>query len=795
MPSTTSTTATPAAQSDTTAPGTTTGTGAAVFRDSSGRRWRRTKVVSGLGLLVLVVIAALLIPPAWSLARAQPAGLDVSVTKVQTGAKAPVIGAGPLMRVVRVASTPRGLTAVEPFTGAELGALTPAQARHVAAAPYAIQRYGYGPNAARTISLSFDDGPDPKVTPRLLDVLKANKIHATFFVVGRYVSQHPELIERMRREGHAIGVHTVSHPNIAQVPDWIERGELNLSERLIRQTAGVGASYWRMPYDGLDESFAQEGIDGILRAQQLGYTFAAYDWDTQDWLHAENANGTWRDIPLPDLSKGKPLTILLHDAGGPNRMRTVDYVSHLIGYATAHGYTFTTMPQVVPELAGGNPTVAPGLGDQLAMWAVQARYDWPDSLVLVLFWLAVFFVVVVGVTYVTLAVRRYRRRRAMTWPAAAEIGIGVSVVLAAYNEEPVIARTLRTLLDSDYPISEIVVVDDGSADGTAAQVMSVAATDPRVRLIRQANTGKAGALNHGLQVATGEVIVTVDADTILATDAITNLVRHFALDHDRRLGAVAGVVRVGNQGSNLLTRWQSLEYLTQIGLERSAQDAVGAISIIPGACAAWRKEAILDAGGYSTATLAEDCDLALTLHERGWRVTQDDEAYAYTEAPECVDDLLAQRTRWTFGTLQAVAKHRRILGNRRFGWLGLWVLPSYLISVVMPLMFTPFVTWIALTTLQVEGPWLVLKFFLIFLGLHLITAGISVKLMGESLWMLLAVPIYRIVFEPLRAYLLYTSAWTALKGSRMGWNKLARTGSMDAGSLAAVTTRPGKATA
>lgn len=246
----------------------------------------------------------------------------------------------------------------------------------------------------------------------------------------------------------------------------------------------------------------------------------------------------------------------------------------------------------------------------------------------------------------------------------------MTILLAAYNEEAVISRTLNSLRGSTYPVLEFLVVDDGSKDDTAREVRALSLLDDRVRLIRQKNTGKAGALNNGLQAASGEIIVTVDADTIVAPDTVSNLVRHFAADVNGFLGAVAGVVRVGNRSANLITRWQSLEYVCQISVERAAQDALGAISIVPGACAAWRKDAILSAGGYSEDTLAEDCDLSLTLHRLGWRVTQDDSAFAYTEAPATADDILKQRVRWTFGIMQAIIKNKDMLFDRRYGWLG-----------------------------------------------------------------------------------------------------------------------------
>lgn len=707
------------------------------------------------------------------------------LTKANVGDQLPIYGTGPLDRVVKLTTEGGVRMAYEPFTGEKIGSLDAESTQTVGSSEYAIQRYGYALGTTKTLSLTYDDGVDPAITPHLLDVLGQNKVPATFFVIGNKAMLAPDIVQRMVAEGHALGVHTMTHPNIAEVPAWREQLEVVETERELRAMTGRQASIWRMPYTSPDEPTMQDTVTGLLRGQRLGYVHASYDFDTQDWDHDQRDNETAADIPLPDFSTGANITVLMHDGGGPNRMRTVQYTQRLITAAKAAGYTFHTMPQVNPAIATANAPLTPSVADKVVEAGVLVVYDWPTLLMKALFWVAVAMTLVVGLFNVLLALGMRWRRKRLSWPHPAEYGISVSVVVAAYNEEPVIARTIRSILLSNYPITEVLVVDDGSTDATMAEVLQVAAEDPRVRLYTQPNSGKATALNNGIDAARGEVIVTLDADTIVMADTITNLVRHFAIGKNvERLGAVAGVVRVGNRGRNLLTRWQALEYLTQIGLERAAQDALGAISIIPGACAAWRKEAIQAASGYSTATLAEDCDLALTLHEIGWRVTQDTEAVALTEAPETVDDLLKQRSRWTYGTLQAMWKHRRMILRPKFGMLGLYVLPSYVLSIAVPLVFLPFVTVMTVGTLQTEGPGVLAFYFALFLSVHVVLAAVATRLMNESWRHVLMVPIYRIAFEPLRAYLLYTSVSLAWKGRSMGWNKLVRTGSMDVDTVA-----------
>jgi cellulose synthase/poly-beta-1,6-N-acetylglucosamine synthase-like glycosyltransferase/peptidoglycan/xylan/chitin deacetylase (PgdA/CDA1 family) len=750
-----------------------------VFLDPSGRRWRRIKllVVIVLGLVVgggLWVVPRLNAPPA--LQRWHPTVLSPA----QTGRHPPVVGSGPLVRVARVASAGRRLEVIDPFTRAPAGVLSPTDAgrarRAIAAGkpPYVIQRFGYSATARRTISRTFDDGPDPRFTPKLLDLLARYHVPATFFVIGKMAAKYPHLVRREVREGHAVGNHSLTHADLSTTPAWRAREELVVTDHELRAITGRYASYVRLPYEGDDEASAQATLSAVLAAQRWGYLVVSHDFDTEDWQHDEHPNGP--PIPLPPLD-GRNLTLLMHDGGGSGRQRTIDYVASLIPAARQAGYVFQTMPQVQPWMRAASGKVTPSLSDRVDLVLVRAVYVWPGVALRTLFLYAIVAVVVAGMVNACLAVwRRRRARRAVLSDARQP---SVSALIAAYNEEAVIDRTIRRLLASTCPIAEVVVVDDGSTDGTADIVAEVAESEPRVRLVRQANAGKWSALNNGLAQVTGEIVVTLDADTVFHPDTVTHLVRPFAREGTENLAAVAGTIRVGNRRRNLLTRWQALEYLTQIGVERAAQDVLGAIMVVPGACAAWRRSAVLAVGGYSEATLAEDADLTLALQEAGYRITQADDAVADTEAPEDVDALLAQRTRWTFGTLQSIFRHRRMLLRPRYGWLGLVVLPMYAISVLLPIVVIPFATAMAVLTVMTQGWGVVLFYFALFMAANIAVTAVGVRLMRERFTHLLMVPIYRAVYEPLRAYLLYSSASIAIKGARMGWKKLRRTGRLD----------------
>jgi cellulose synthase/poly-beta-1,6-N-acetylglucosamine synthase-like glycosyltransferase/peptidoglycan/xylan/chitin deacetylase (PgdA/CDA1 family) len=740
-----------------------------VFVNPSGRRWRCLRVVllllvAGVGGSAAVVVPEVVAAPALAGAPVPdgPTVLDVG--------QPPVIGEGPLVRVVRLLAVEGVTYGQEPFDEEVVAQLSPEEAEEAGDAQYALQRYGYDGTPGRTISLTFDDGPHPVYTPRLLDLLSEHGVPATFFVTGDQMVRRPEIMRRIAREGHALGNHSLTHVDVNLATAFREQAEIALTDRIMRARTGQYASYFRLPYEGNDEGSMRADAPGILRAQQLGYAVVSHDFDPHDWAHASGEETG--DIPLPPLGTQEHITVLLHDSGGTDRSRTLAYVERLIGEARAAGYTFTAMPQVSADLRTRTGPVAATTWDHVAVHLVTVLAVWPSSLGTVLFVAAVTTMLGLGLLNAALALVRARRASRRVTAARPP----VAVLIAAYDEEPVIGRTLEAVLASAYPVEQVVVVDDGSADATAARVLDVARRDPRVRLLRQPNRGKWSALNRGLAEVEQPFVVTIDADTLLTPTAVGALMGGF---HRPDVGAVAGVVKVANHTRTLLTRWQALEYLTQIGVDRSAAALLDAVMVVPGACAAWRTAAVLQAGGYSGATLAEDCDLTLMLHQYGWRVEQADDAVALTEAPETVDALLRQRVRWTYGSLQAVWRHRNMLLHPRYGWLGMLTMPVTVLTVLLPVLFTPLVAVVALQMLAAQGPLPVLGLTASFALVHGAVAVVAVRLLGERPAHLLVVPLYRFVSEPLRAYLLYASLGTALRGVRLGWHRQARTAHVD----------------
>ncbi|HWP90112.1 MAG TPA: glycosyltransferase, partial [Burkholderiales bacterium] len=324
-------------------------------------------------------------------------------------------------------------------------------------------------------------------------------------------------------------------------------------------------------------------------------------------------------------------------------------------------------------------------------------------------------VVLRTLTVIVLAAR-FRR----FWPR--HFAEPISVIVAAFNEEKVIARTLHSLLTTDYEGElEVIVIDDGSTDRTAAEVETAAKADPRVRLLRQPNRGKARALQRGLDAMRTGIAVFLDADTHCQSNTLRRLVEPFS---DETISGVSGHAKVGNLRT-FIARCQALEYTCGFNLDRRAYTRWNCMTVVPGAISAIRKSAIDDAGGLSLETLAEDTDLTLALHKQGRRMIYVPEAIAWTEAPETVKTLARQRFRWAYGTLQCLWKHRDMVFNWNYRALGWFSLPSVWFFQIILVAVTPLVDLFLLVSLPF-GAWrAVLPFVITFLAMDVILAALA----------------------------------------------------------------------
>jgi peptidoglycan-N-acetylglucosamine deacetylase len=645
---------------------------------------------------------------------------------------------------------------------------------------YVIQRWGF--DNTKAIALTFDDGPDPDWTSQILDILRDKQAKATFFVIGENAEANPELIDRIYNEGHEIGNHTYTHPDIADVSDQRNTLELTTTERFLESRIGHRSLLFRPPYAEDVEPETPDQVKPLVLTSSLGYYSVSMEIDPDDWQRPPVDTIVQR--VLTQAAAGDGNVVLLHDSGG-DRRNTLLALPKIIDELRVRGYHFVTISQLLklprdtvmpPVVEGFNPGI----------WLENKGFTLVTTVGRVLRALFLAGIVLGVLRFVTIFVLSLLRRHARI-PLAVEAP-QVSVVVPAYNEGALIARTLNTLLSSQHVQLEIVVVDDGSTDNTAQLIREQFADEPRITLIQQANAGKAAALNTGISKAKHELIVALDADTLFTADTVAQLVKHFA---DPHIGAVAGNAKVGNR-INLLTRWQALEYITSQNLDRRAFETLNCITVVPGAVGAWRRAAIEQAGGFLGDTLAEDADLTMRLVRTGYRIVYEPEAHAYTEAPQSVDAFVKQRFRWMYGTLQACWKQRDILFRVRSN-LGMLALPQVIVFQIFFPLVSPVMDltmlWTALETLfnflqhpheaLSSGFWHTLYYYGVFLSLDVCTALIAYLFEPGEDWRLLPwLPLQRFYYRQLMYYVAIRSLVAALQGPYVGWGRLQRYGSV-----------------
>ena len=643
---------------------------------------------------------------------------------------------------------------------------------------YRVQQLGAVPHK---IALSFDDGPDPKYTPQILDVLKQKNAPATFFVIGSQAKDYPRLLRRTYAEGHEIGNHTYHHPHF-EVSDFYEafiHTELNLTELVLESRLGVKSLLFRPPY-GIDhQPDSADEVALLPIPQKLGYVLVGSRIDPHDW--ASPAPQEIVKEVLVQARAGKGNIILFHDGGG-DRSATVKALPEVIDGLRAQGLQIVPVSELIGQTRA--QVMPPLVGNEWLMARLDALvFDLSNLAGMGMALIFIAGIILVSGRAVIIGVLALVEKLRAREPEHPEYRPLVSVVIPAHNEEAAIEATVRSALASEYRRIEVVVVNDGSTDCTAEILDRLFSGDSRVRIHHQVNRGKPAALNQALAMCAGEIVVSIDADTMVHPAAVGRLVRHFV---DPSTAAVAGNVKVGNR-TTWITRWQALEYITSQNMEKRAFDLLNCITVVPGALGAWRAEAIRNVGGFVTDTLAEDADLTISLRRRGWRISYDEEAEAYTEAPETPGALIRQRFRWTYGTLQAVWKHRDTLFRCRYGSLGFIALPNVflfqillpLVSPVIDLMFLSTVLIWALAQLPISRFGQIwtgddvarsLTFFALFMLIDFVTCVVAFALERDEDWsLLLPLLLQRFYYRQLMYIVLFRAVVQAWKGGAVGW--------------------------
>lgn len=624
---------------------------------------------------------------------------------------------------------------------------------------------------AGTVALTFDDGPDATWTPKILSVLEHEEVPGTFFVVGKQAQARPSLVRREVADGNVVGDHTFSHPHLSNVPLWEEKLQIEAGAWVVEGITGRKPLLFRSPYGEGDAQTGSHRVGADQLAARVGLYPEGWTNDPQDWSR-----------PGPDVIVQRALdgatertVVLMHDGGG-DRSQTVAALPELIRSLKERGYRFTTVDAldasaITPYDARHGWSKARGYGIVAAYRSWQAARRLVVWVLLATALLALLRVLVGAPLAVA---HRLRSRRPPVVPPG-RIPTA-SILVPAYNEAKVLDTTLASLAALDPAPTEIILVDDGSTDGTADVAKAWLGRLAGLRVKRQANAGKATALNRAIALATGEVVVVIDADTVIDPGFLGAVLPHFA---DPRVGAVAGNVKVGNR-RNVLAGLQALEYIVSLNLDKRAQAQAGVVGIVPGAAGAFRTSTLKDVGGYPTDTLVEDADLTVVLLRAGWRIRYEARAISWTEAPEHLSDVVKQRRRWCYGTIEVAAKHASALFDRRTGRVGLILLPWQLASqVVLPLL-SPLADLFLVYLLAVHANGEVVTILGIAILADLVLAAVAVALDGERIRMVLFAPLLRLVWRPLQLLVLAraTRRWAVGDGER--WRKVTRYGHVGA---------------
>jgi cellulose synthase/poly-beta-1,6-N-acetylglucosamine synthase-like glycosyltransferase/peptidoglycan/xylan/chitin deacetylase (PgdA/CDA1 family) len=624
-----------------------------------------------------------------------------------------------------------------------------------------------GQPPGRRIALSFDDGPDPRWTPEIAETLRSLGVSATFFVVGSEAVRHPDILRDLHRQGFELGNHTFTHVELSKIPRWERSFQITLTENAVAGIVGVRPRLIRPPYSSVPGAMTAGQVRALTGLAKRGYVIALSDFDGEDWRRP--GVGAIVSAATPATQRGG--IILLHDGGG-DRSQTVAALHRLVPALRARGFRFVP----VSELAGLTretaelPVGGSGRlrGRALVSTLAVARWTtWALSALLIL--VAALFIarILVLLAFARRHARRYRSRPGSSFAPP------VSIVVPAYNEAVGIERSVRSLAASDYPQHEVIVVDDGSVDGTASLVEGLAL--PGVQVLRQANAGKPAALNRGIAAAAHDAIVMVDADTIFEPETLGRLVRELG---DPGVGAVSGNTKVGNR-KGLLGRWQHIEYVMGFNLDRRLYDDLQCMPTVPGAIGAFRRRALEDVGGVSAATLAEDTDLTIAIGRAGWRIVYAEDARAWTEAPSTMAQLWRQRYRWSYGTLQAVWKHKAALWRRGEGRVGRRGLPYLILfQIALPLL-APLVDVFSIYGFIFLDPLVILGFWLAFTGLQVFLGWYAFLLDRESPTALWAMPVQQFVYRQLMYLVVVESVLSALRGARLRWRPIARSGEIE----------------
>jgi len=522
-----------------------------------------------------------------------------------------------------------------------------------------------------------------------------------------------------------------------------------------------------------------EEIVPVALARQQNYLDIGENIDPEDWQIGITAETIFNRV-VKAIKEKRGNIILLHDAGGKTRQETVKALPMIIEYFQKRGYTFTDLSTILHK---NKQQLMPSVPKGSEYYIMQSNL----ALATLTYWISNFLTslfilfIILGIgrlIFMTILTIRERRKELSYKDSVPTETPLVSIIVPGYNEEVNAVSSLKNLLQQTYPNFNIIFVDDGSKDKTYQKVYDAFCDNEQVKIFTKPNGGKASALNYAIQQTDASYVVCIDADTKLYPNAVNLMIQHFlAEDSSNPVGSVAGNVKVGNQ-INLLTKWQAIEYTTSQNFDRLAYANINAITVVPGAIGAFKTSALEDAGGFTTDTLAEDCDLTIRILRAGYTIENENRAIAVTEAPESLRQFVKQRTRWSFGVMQTFWKHRDTLFDKKYKGLGLWAMPNMLIFQFIIPFFSPLADLFMIVGLFSGNGAKIGIYYAMFMLVDISISVVAFFFEKENLSKLIWLIPQRFCYRWIMYVVLFKSFKKAIKGELQTWGVLKRSGNV-----------------
>jgi cellulose synthase/poly-beta-1,6-N-acetylglucosamine synthase-like glycosyltransferase len=651
------------------------------------------------------------------------------------------------------------------------GAVITAQRYDPLPLPNRVQRRGM--EVAGGLVLAFDGLPEDSDADALVATLARHSVTAAFFVDLSTLLDKGHVGQKLAEAGHVVGLRLL--PPLPDRPESLvaTRMQLNFMQLYLSQMFSRPAQLVLLrpgagpPHFSRDAFLAEvEFLDNGLIPFRSNFDAPLGPVDLDEFVDRIRREGSFDQTQV--------ITLDLRETS-PDQLAALP---EMISKLTSDGYRF-----LEPDLATRSGDALPpadGLPDRRMSDGVAfVVADFLLNGVTVLFFVMLVISAAFSLMYIALSLIRRPHG-----PVDPTFTPPVTVVIPAFNEEKVIAACVGSILRSEYPDFQIYIVDDGSTDRTADVVRELVANNPQVHLLREENAGKWHAANLALSRITTPIFVVADADSIFLPDTIRWLVQPF---RDDRVGAVAGLVEVGNR-VNLLTDFQHQEYMVTQNVLRRAHEFFDGILVVPGAVGAWRTRAVNEGGGFSGETITEDADLTVAVHRAGYRVRFEERARSVTEAPVSVRAFLRQRLRWQLGMLQVSWKHRGVVSSGLpvgFSVVdSIWFGPVSLLLALLDdiLLFTVLGTAVYSIVLREALPGGALPILLF--ASYFIMTGIEVLRTLTAFWferqwdwkMLFLIPFLRFGYRQLLYLTAIRGLFRALTGHPTGWYKIDRTG-------------------